>query len=149
MCNLSESQSMAGSSERPRCDLERRLRFKRALERELSQAPPGHERAPEPAPARSSLRGLTRGTWRTRLDGVPPQPGQPRAACTPGLGSWPPAPAFRCPHISELPGAAVLTSPADSRGPSDAMARGSEAARPGRPAAAPSGGQQPPVGWPG
>lgn len=80
----SESHSMPGSSERPRCD----------LERELSPAP----RPSEPAPARSSLRGRARELGGLP-DGVPPHPGQPRAAGAPGLGAGRPPCVPRPPHL--------------------------------------------------
>lgn len=96
---------------------------------------------------RSPSAASARGTGRCPLDSVLPHPGKPRTVWVRlGLGNRPPAPTPRAapalsrPHLSGAPGAAVLTSPAGSRGAPDAMARGSEGAGPGRPEAVPSAG---------
>lgn len=72
---------------------------------------------------------------RGRIPGACGLPRLTAAAPTPRAVPRPPPPR-RPPPLR----GAVLTSPTGSRGPSDAMARGSEEARPGRPAAAPSAG---------
>lgn len=72
-------------------------------------------------------------TGRPPLDSVLPHPSAADGVGSPGAGE--PAARPDAPRRPSPVAAAVLTSPAGSRGPSDAMARGPEGAGPGRPEA--------------